>query len=40
MGAVFFQEAEPAAAIAKRDQIFAEQTDPHRRAVGFGKFFG
>ncbi len=38
MGAELVHDADATGRIAERDQPLAEQLDPHRRAVGLGKF--
>ena len=36
MWTIFAEQPDPAAAVAERDEIFAQQPDAHRRTVGFG----
>ncbi len=40
MRAISIQHSDRARAVAKRDEIFAEQAHAHGRAVGLGKFGG
>ena len=40
VGAMFFEQTDSALAVAKGDQIFAEQAHAHRRAIGLGDFAG
>ncbi len=40
MRAELVDEADPARAVAKPDELLAEQLDAHRRAIGLGHFAG
>ncbi len=40
MRAQFVEHADAALAVAKDDEVLAEQAHPHRRAIGFGDFLG
>ena len=38
MGAILVDEPDPALAVAKGDEVFAQEPHPHRRSVGLGEF--